>query len=201
MPRSFSASDRSVLVRFASSLPKGSPERRTILLDLTRSASGASVSKKSSYTIVDSDGDDFSPEAAKKRAKRTINGAKKLLKSAESYLKAMKAGKLPGSDMYFTDFTVPVEEGYNRAGARDLGYDNDEDTHADSDGYNYSDEEVEKRVATTVRELNRIKNLAESFLKGLESGDLKKGDKFIDLTPPLQDGFDSAAPREVSVVG
>jgi hypothetical protein len=160
-----------------------------------------SVSKKSSYTIVDSDGEDFSSEAAKKRAKRTINGAKKLLKSAESYLKAMKSGKLPGSDMFFVDFTVPVEEGYNRAGTRDLGYDNEEGTHTDSDGYTYKDDEVEKRIATTVKELNRIKTMAESFLKGLESGDLKKGDKFIDLTPPLEDGFDSAAPREVSVVG
>ncbi len=38
MPRTLSASDRASLIRLASSLPKGSPERRAILASLSLTA-------------------------------------------------------------------------------------------------------------------------------------------------------------------
>lgn len=204
MPRAFSASDRSVLIRFASSLPKGSSERKVILSGLTRSAVEDSAPKR--LIIEDSDGMKLTPEKAISRANRTIREAKKLIKSAESYVKAMKSGKLVAADNYqdgssFLDFTLPVNEGYDRTGPRDLGYykKGDEFTHVDSDDFVYDAREVEERAAITVKELKNIILMAESFIKKIGSGELDEKDAFTDFTLAIKEGFDVVAPQEVYV--
>ena len=107
--KNLTASDRKNLIKLASSLPKGSKERRIILAGI----------KKKAMTAEDDRGNEYTVEQLERNAKGTIKELESLLRKSKDFLKKLQSGSLKEGDT-FLDFTIAMDEGYDRTGPSEI---------------------------------------------------------------------------------